>query len=134
MSIYAYIVAAVMLLVTGAGFGVKWEKGQNALRQQEARQEADRMRAKRENNVDTSAGAHEADKRELQTQYVVITERIEDAKQTDFYAPGAPACLDDAGVRIVNAAALGYADAASQPARAVPGPAAAAQRSAGNGS
>ena len=118
MSIYAYIVAAVLLFGVGAAGGVKWEKGQNALREQEAKEIAAEQRRQNERGIDAAAVTHEKVRRELRTEFLVITEKVADAKQTEFYAPGAPLCLDDAGLRIVESA-RGAASSPSVPARTV---------------
>jgi hypothetical protein len=119
MSIYAYIVAAVLLLATGTGVGIKWEKGREAIRQIEAKEIAAEQRRQNEHGIDVAAVSHEKAKRELATEFVVITERIEDARQTDFYSAG-NLCLDDTGLRIVASAARAASAAASKPAGVLP--------------
>jgi hypothetical protein len=87
--------------------------------------EKDRMEAEAKERgiqlqrVDTAAVAHQGDTERLRSEFIVITERVTDALQTPFYAAAAPACLDDSGVRDVNAAS-GNLDAGSEPAAAMP--------------
>jgi hypothetical protein len=132
MSLAAWIVAFVVAFTVGGATGIKWEKGQQAQREVAAREQAKNEREAAEKKIDVSAVKHEKEKIVIREEFVVITERIEDAKQTDFYAAGAPACLDARGLSIINDAARPAASAASQPARAVPRPSAATQRSAGD--
>jgi hypothetical protein len=121
---YLYLAVAIFAALSAAAGTWRvqeWRYGAKEAERMEA-VKRDRMRA--EKNIDTAAVGHESDKVRIETEFLIITERVGHVLQTDFYAAGAPACLDDAGVRAV-ADALRPADAASQPAPAVRGPRAA---------
>jgi hypothetical protein len=120
MSIYAYIVAAVLLFATGTGVGVKWEKGQQALRDKEAREQADEVRRQQLRGVDTAAEGHENDKTAIQTVFRTITKEVEHVVEKPVYRN---VCIDPDGLRVANRAIAG-GSAASGPAPAVPRPAA----------
>lgn len=116
-----YVIAFIAIVSAFGSWKVQdWRYGAKEADRLEA-VARDRMRA--EKNIDVAAVGHEADKREISTEFVIITEKVEHALQTDFYAAGQPGCLDDAGLRALTDAA-GPAPAAGEPARAVPGPAA----------
>lgn len=123
MSPLAYVAIVVAIFVSGFAGGIKWHAGQDAIAEQARRDKVERERKFAEKRVDVAATARQADSEHLRTEFLVITERVHDALQTEFYAPSAPACLDAGGVRDVNAAS-GIPDAGSQPAAAVPRPAA----------
>lgn len=115
---YVYLAIAILsAALSGAG---AW-KVQNW---RYASMEKDRIEAAAEKAkfdrraVDVASVGHERDKREIRTEFLVITEKVYEALQTDFYAAGAPACLDDAGMRAVTEA-VRPAVPASQPAGAM---------------
>jgi protein-disulfide isomerase-like protein with CxxC motif len=112
-----YLVLGAFLVGLAGGWQVQtWRHGYlESQRQEQARED----RARREKTIDVAAAGHEADKREIRTEFITITQEVERVVQTPFYAAGQQ-CLDDDGMRQL-AAALGPATAASQPARAVPG-------------
>ena len=116
---HLYLMAAIAL---AAAFG-SWQVQEWRYGAKEADRLAavarDRMRA--EKNIDTAAVGHEADKVRIETEFIVITETVDHVTQTDFYAAGAPACLDDSGLQVLNAArGIAPAHAASQPATTAP--------------
>lgn len=93
-----------------------------------AAREAERLQAQREQErndrrvVDQAAVGHEQDKAQIRTEFITITQTVERIVREPFYAAAdAPACLDDDGLQQLRTA-IGAASAASQPARAVPGP------------
>jgi hypothetical protein len=121
MSIPAKIVIAILVFLAGSAFGIKFEKGQQAIRDNERMEQARADHARQEKSIDTAAQKHEADKTRIETKFVVITEKESHVLQSDFYAPGQPACLDDDGLHLLTEGAKPAADAASQPQSAMPG-------------
>jgi hypothetical protein len=119
-----YLILGAFVVGLAGGWKVQdWRHGYlDAQRQEQARED----RARREKTIDNAAAGHEADKREIRTEFITITQEVERVVQTPFYAAGQQ-CLDDDGLRQL-AAAVGPAGAASQPARAVSGPRAADRR------
>ncbi len=118
---YVYVaiaIAAALFSAVGTWNVNEWRH--DSIDKARIEQEA-RERIRKADKVDVAAAGHESDKRQLRTEFIVITERVEHVLQSDFYAAGQPACLDDAGLRELTAA-VGPGAAASQPARAVPGP------------
>lgn len=123
MSILAQLVIAALIFAVGAAGGIRWHAGQDAIAENKRQQQEAKEAAIRLQRVDTAAVGHEGDKARIRTEFLVITEKVEHALQSDFYAAGQPACLDDSGLRAV-AEAAGATDPAGEPARAVPRPAA----------
>lgn len=120
MSALAQLAIALVLLVAGFGAGVRWHAGQDAIAAQEAREQVERQRRFDEKRVDVAAAGHQADEREIRTEFITITEEVERVVEKPVYRD---VCLDDDGLRALRAA-IGPGAAASEPARAVPGPAA----------
>lgn len=119
--IYTYIATALVAggaAALGAWQVQEWRYGA---------QEAERLemvakeQIRRADRIDTAAVGHEADKREIQTKFITITETVERIVREPFYAPGGPACLDPDGLRQLSDA-LSNPDPASKPAGAVPRP------------
>ena len=124
MNPYLLIAAGLALAATAAGgfwAGKEWEQGAQAQRDVAAMLKVQQVRRADVKRIDTAAAGHEADKREIRTEFITITETVERVVREPFYAPGAPACLDDGGLRELAAAVTGARAAASQPARAVHG-------------
>jgi hypothetical protein len=122
--IYTHL-AALLLGAAVAGAGAwkvqGWRFDAVEKERFEAQAEARRIDAK---VIDTAAVGHEADKREIRTEFITITEKVERIVREPFYAADGPACLDIGGLREL-ADAIAPRAAASEPARAVPGPGAA---------
>jgi hypothetical protein len=116
LSLYA-IVALVAALASGAGVWKvqAWRYDSRELQRQEAQHEKERMDRR---SVDMAASVHEADKRQIETQFKTITKEVERVVEKPVYRN---VCFDDDGLRALSAA-IRPADAASEPARAVPGP------------
>lgn len=117
---HLYIVAALIAL---SGFGVwkvqEWRHA--AIDKERIEAAAEKARFDRR-AVDAAATGHEKDKRDIRAAVRPVTKEVERiAREEPFYAPAAPACLDDAGLRQLEAAITGPAPVASQPAGAVRG-------------
>lgn len=122
-----YIYIAIALLSAAlSGIGAwrvqDWRYGaKEAQRLEQARED----RARRERGIDVAAVGHERDKERIRTVTKTVLQEVDRVVKETFYVavPGpagpVPACLDDAGLRLI-ADAIGPARAASQPARAVP--------------
>ncbi len=123
---YVLLALAAAFASTAAGSfwaGKEWEQGAQAQRDIAAMLKGGEQRRTDAKRIDTAATGHEADKREIRTEFVVITQEVERVVKEPFYRDAAaPACLDDDGLRQLTAAITGPRAAASQPARAVPGP------------
>jgi hypothetical protein len=117
MSPYVYIVAAGLIFASGVGVGVKWEKGQQAVRDTQAREQADEVRRQQLRGVDTAAEGHENDKAAIQTVFRTITKEVEHVVEKPVYRN---VCIDPDGLRVANRAIAGAA-AASGPAPALRG-------------
>jgi hypothetical protein len=121
MSLLAQLVIALAIFVAGAAGGIRWHAGQDAIEAQAAAQQAAKERARQFERIDVAAVGHEKDKVRIQTEFVVITEKVEHALHaSDFYADAGPACLDAAGLSAL-AAAVRAAPSPSQSAPAVQG-------------
>lgn len=122
MSLYVYAAVGIGAAVVAAG-GTwqvqEWRYGaKEAIRlEQQAKEQGIRLQ-----RIDAAASGHEADKTAIRTEFITITETVERIVREPFYAPGAPACLDDDGMRELRAAT--GQPPASQPAGAVPRPSA----------
>lgn len=121
MSLAIQLVLAALIFAAGAAGGIKWHAGQDAIKENARLQEIDRQRRQDEKRVDSAAAGHEADKGAIRTQWLTITEEVERVVEKPIYRD---VCLDVDGLRVLSDAIAPRA-AASQPARAVPGPAAA---------
>lgn len=126
--IYTHL-AAALIAASAAAFGTwqiqEWRYG---AKESERLEEVARDRMRAEKNIDTAAVGHEKDKRQIETEYLVITERITNVVKEPYYAgPDAPSCLDESGMRVLTDAIRGT-DASGKPAGAVPRPVAADRR------
>lgn len=119
MSISVQLIIALAIFVGGLATGIKWHAGQDAIAAESARAEQERDRLRRIERNDVAAVGHEADKTNLRTEFLTITQEVERVTERPVYRD---MCFDADGVRIVNAAA-GYSATASQPERAMPRPA-----------
>ena len=102
MSIAAKMVLLLACLVAGFAAGVKWHAGQDAIKEQ-ARQVNQRAaeRLQRQNS-NTAAIAHEADKSVIKKVFVPITQEVERVVSKVEYRDRA--CLDPAGLRVIQSA------------------------------
>lgn len=109
--------AIALAIALAAGWaGIEWEQGQQAqLEVQRERIEQERIARIRVRH-DKAAAGYEADKRQIRTVYVPITQEVERVVEKPFYSD---LCLDDDGLRSARRAIAGTG-AASEPARAVP--------------
>lgn len=116
---------AILAIIAALGFGGGWTvNGWRHDSIERARIEAaNRDQLRRIERQDVKAVQHEREKVVIREKFVPITETVD--RIVVRYADRS--CLDDDGLRVVNAA-IAAAATASQPARAVPGPAAADQR------
>lgn len=121
MSLAAKLVLALAILVGGMALGIKWEKGQQAVRDLVERDQVAKETQRRLDRGDTAAGKYEADRARIRTEYVTVTERVDHVVQNPAYGDS---CLDADGLRVLSDAIRGT-EAAGQPAPALPGPAAA---------
>jgi hypothetical protein len=112
-----YLVLAALLAGFAGGWKVQdWRAGANERDRLEA---VDRQRRQDEKVVDVAATGHEKDKVQIRTEFIPITQEIERVVEKPVYRD---VCLDADGMRLL-ADAIQPRAAASQPARAVPGPA-----------
>lgn len=118
MSLAAKLVLAILLVLGGGAAGIRWEKGQQALREQQQREDEAKAYARRLDRQDGAAQGHERDKERMRVQFVTITEEVERVVEKPIYRD---VCLDDDGLRILRRAIDG-SEAASEPAPALPGP------------
>jgi hypothetical protein len=122
VSIAEKLVLALALFVAGFAGGIKWHVGIVAARDLaavEARQEKERNDRKA---VDVAAVGHEKDKAQIRTVTKTVIQEVERIVREPFYvAADAPACLDADGLRQLETA-IGAAQPASKPARALPRP------------
>jgi hypothetical protein len=116
-----YVYLAIALLSAAlSGFGTWKVQNWRYAAIEKDRIEAAAEKAKFDRRaVDVAAAGHEKDKAQIRTEFLVITEKVEHAIQSDFYAAGQPACFDDSGLRALSDS-LGAAPAPSVPASAVP--------------
>lgn len=113
---HLYIMAAIALASAFGSWQVQeWRYGaKEAARLEQARED----RARAEKTIDTAATGHEADKVQIRTEFITITQEVERVIEKPFYV-ASEQCLDADGLRTLNAA-IGAASPASQPARGVP--------------
>jgi hypothetical protein len=117
-----YVYLAVLLAGLFAGGIGTWrveEWRHDALAKAQMEAVAEKAKFDRR-SVDTAAEGHEKDKAQIRTEFKTITQEVERIVHEPFYVDGGM-CLDADGLRQL-AAATGSAAAASQPARALPGP------------
>lgn len=118
---YTHLVAA-MVAAAAAGIGA-WtvQDWRYESKEAERMEMAAKEQARRADRIDTAAVGHERDRAEIHTRFVTITEEVERVVEKPVYRD---VCLDADGLRVLTDA-IGGADPAGQPARAVPGPGAA---------
>lgn len=121
MSILAYAVIAFAIFAAGAAGGWKAHVGIIASRDLAAVQAQERETLRRTDKIDKSAVKHEVAKAKLDTEFLVITEKINVITKEPFYT-ASPMCLDDSGLQLIADSIKGSASAASQPAPALPRP------------
>jgi hypothetical protein len=116
MGLYLYaLVALVSAIATWQVQNWRFHSLEEQRVEMQAKEEA-----RKADRVDKAAVAHEQDKKQIETKYVVITKEVEHEVEKPVYRD---ACLPDSGVRIVNDHIQGKAP--SEPAPAVSGPPAA---------
>jgi len=131
MSLAAQIVIALVLALAGFAGGVKYHAGVIAQRDLAEQQQAARERGVQIQRIDRAAVGHEADKAQIRTEFVTITQEVERVVEKPFYRAPDPAsadagaaaglCLDDDGLRQLRAA-TGQAPDRREPAPALPSP------------
>jgi hypothetical protein len=114
-----YTHAAVALIAAAAAsFGAwqvqSWRYGAREAERLEAQREATRFNTKA---ADTASASHEADRVEIRTEFVTITQEVERVVEKPVYRN---VCIDADGLRQLERAIGGPARAASEPAPAVP--------------
>ena len=98
----ACLMAGLACLVSGFGAGVRWHAGQDAIKEQ-AREVNQRATERlRRQNSNTAAIAHEADKIVIKKEFVPITQEVEKIVTQIEYRDRA--CLDPAGLRVIQSA------------------------------
>ena len=68
---------AAGIYAAGTWTGIKWESGQNAIAENARMVNQRATERLRRQNADTAATGHEADKTEIRTEFITITERVE---------------------------------------------------------
>jgi hypothetical protein len=68
---------AAGIYAAGTWTGIKWESGQNAIAENARMVNQRATERLRRQNADTAATGHEADKTEILTEFITITERVE---------------------------------------------------------
>lgn len=68
---------AAGIYAAGTWTGIKWESGQNAIAENARMVNQRATERLRRQNADTAATSHEADKTEIRTEFVTITERVQ---------------------------------------------------------
>lgn len=117
--LYVLVAGAALIAITSATAAWKvqnWRYGAMETARVEQERETAVMRRKAANNASTG---HEQDRVRIQTEYVTIEKEVERVIDKIEYRDRA--CLDDDGVRVVNAAIRTTA-AASEPSNGVPSP------------
>lgn len=74
---------AAGIYAAGTWTGIKWESGQNAIAENARMVNQRATERLRRQNADTAATGHEADKTEIRTEFITITERVENEIQTE---------------------------------------------------
>lgn len=74
----------MLMALIGAGIyalgtwtGIQWESGQNAIKENARMVNQRATERLRRQNADTAATGHEADKAEIRTEFITITERVQ---------------------------------------------------------
>lgn len=118
--IYTHL-AAALIAAAVAGFSA-WQvqSWRHDAQDKERMEIAAKEQGIRVQRIDTAAVGHEADKRDLRTQFLTITETVEKIVEKPIYRD---MCLDADGLRALQSAVQPRA-AASEPARTVPRPSA----------
>jgi hypothetical protein len=118
-----YVYVAILLAGLFAGGIGTWrveEWRHDALEKDRLEQAAKEIQRKAE-HVDTAATGHEDDKARIETVFKTITQEVDHVVEKPVYRN---VCLDDDGLRAIRSA-VERANARSEPASAVPRPAAA---------
>lgn len=102
--IAALLATVVVCLATGWGLGIRYEKGQTAIRNMQIANERERQLFMRHERQNTAAAKHEADKERIRIEYVPITKTVEKIVEKPFYRD---ACLDNDGLRVLRDAISG---------------------------
>jgi len=124
--LYTHAAAALIAMVIGFGSGWQvrnWKAGNDRAAELDLQA---REQARDAIRVDTAASGYETQRAASQQRQRVITRTVERIVREPFYAPGAGACLDDGGLRIL-AAAVSASDPAGEPAPALPAASAASR-------
>jgi hypothetical protein len=90
------------IYAAGTWTGIQWESGQNAIKENARMVNQRATERLRRQNADTAATSHEADKTEIRTEFVTITERLESVVKVPVYSQ---VCIDDAGQQLLKDAA-----------------------------
>lgn len=115
--IYTHLAAFLIgAAVAGAGAWKVQNWRADAQEKERLEQAAEKRRIDAK-TIDTAATGHEADKREIRTEFLTITQEVERVVEKPVYRD---VCLDADGLRVL-ADAIAPRAAASEPARAVPG-------------
>ena len=109
-----------VVFTVGAAFGVKFHAGITAQRDLATHEAQAKATAKKLDRGDKAAVGHEADKSQIRTEFVTITQEVERVVEKPVYRN---MCFDDDGLRLLGNAIAGR-PAASQPAPALPEPSA----------
>ena len=119
MTIWLKLALIAGIFLAGLASGVKIHAGLIAQRDLAEQQANIKEQARRVDKIDVAATGHEADKAQIRTQFQTIVKEVDRVVEKPVYRT---ICFDDDGLRAARAA-IGPAQAASQPAPAVPGPA-----------
>lgn len=116
---YAATAIVVAVLAFSSAWKVQdWRHDAQEKQRLEAEQETQRLRAR---TADKASEGHEQFKETERVVYQTITETVDKIVDRPVYRN---VCFDTGGLRQLNAAITGHQPAASEPATAVPGPAA----------
>lgn len=96
--IYTYLATALLSALLAFGGAWKVQDWRFGAKEKERLEAIERTRRFDEKRIDVAATGHEADKRDIQTKFVTITEEVERIVREPFYV-NSEQCLDDAGLR-----------------------------------
>lgn len=111
------LVLALVIFAAGGASGIKYHAGVDAQLELAALEGTAKEAAKRLVRGDKAAVAHETDKVQIRTEFIPITQEVENVVEKPFYRD---ICFDDDGLRLIGAA-LGRSPAASESAPGLPG-------------
>lgn len=117
MSWALQLVLALAIFAAGGAAGIKYHVGVDAQRTLAAHEATAKETAKKLDRGDKAAAGHEADKVQIRTEFLTITQEVERVVEKPVYRD---VCFDDDGLRLIRAA-LGRGAAASEPASTLPG-------------